>query len=85
MRQLSSSLSPRSKWGALITIAGGLLFVAVRAMEEGLSLRLFLETCGAVAFIWVLNLTFSTDLADEVHDMGDHLVIKDLSVNNVNG
>lgn len=76
MRQLSSSLSSRSKWGRFLIIVSGLLLLgAVRVMEDGLSWRLVLEACGMVAFFCVLDMVFSSDLADEVQDCGDHLVV----------
>lgn len=76
MRQLSSSLSPRSKWVRVLIIAGGLLLLgAFRVMEDGLSWRLVLEACGVIAFFWLLDMVFSSDLADEVQDCGDHLLV----------
>lgn len=76
MGQLSSSLSSRSKWGRFLLIVSGLLLLgAVRVMEDGLSWRVVLEACGMIAFFWVLDMVFFSDLADEVQDCGDHLVV----------
>lgn len=45
-------------------------------MQDGLSLRALLEACGIVIFFWLVDSAVSSDLADEVRDQGDHLMIK---------
>lgn len=76
MRKLSSSLSPRSRWGPVLLVLGGLLFGVFQAMENGFSSRLLLEVCGVVVFAWVIHKLGSSDLAEEVQDLGDHLVVR---------
>lgn len=76
MRQLSSSLSSCSKWSRFLIIVFGLLLLgAFRVMEDGWSWRLVFEACGTIAFFWLLDMVFSSDLADKVQDCGDHLLV----------
>lgn len=61
-----------------ITLIGvGLVILVTRTLgEDGLSLRIVLEACGITAFTWLVTSMTSSDLADEVYDGGDHVVIK---------
>ena len=77
MRQLSSSLTPAFKMGPITLIGVGLVILVTRSIGEGgLSLRIVLEACGITVFTWVVTWLTASDLADEVYDGGDHLVIK---------
>lgn len=77
MRQLSSSLTPAFKMGPITLIGVGLVILVTRSITEGgLSLRIVLEACGITVFTWVVTWLTASDLADEVYDGGDHLVIK---------
>lgn len=77
MRQLSSSFTPAFKLGPIPIILLGLIVLVARAMGEGtLSLRIVLEACAIMAGTWLVTAATSSDLADEVYDGGDHLVVK---------
>jgi hypothetical protein len=77
MKRLSSFWTPLSKRLLPAGLIAAFAIGAISAAASGIPLfKAFLGFCGAAGFILFLQKTLASDLADEVIDLGDSLLVR---------